>query len=49
MGVIQKSWNACLWEKINRSILDLAENKTLAEFVQECRNRQSGGWDLYII
>ena len=26
-----------------------AKNKTLSEFIQECRDRISGEWDLYII
>ena len=41
--------NACLWGKINRSMITFAENKTLAELMQECRDQLTGGWDLYII
>ena len=41
--------NTCLWEKMNRSLTDFAENKTLAGFVQECREQISGDWDLYVI
>ena len=41
--------NTLLWGKINRSMITFAENKTLAELMQECRDRLTGGWDLYII
>ena len=41
--------NECLWKKLNRSLIEFAENKTLQDFMQECRERISGGWDLYII
>jgi predicted exporter len=41
--------NACLWGKMNRSMIEFAENKTLAEFIQECRDQMSGDWDMYII
>ena len=41
--------NTCLWKKINRSMIQFAESKTLAEFMQECREQVSGDWDMYII
>ena len=41
--------DACLWKKMNRSLIRFAEEKTLSEFVQECRNHLSGEWDLYVI
>ncbi len=41
--------NACMWQKMNRFMVDFAENKTLAEFAQECRERLAGDWDMYII
>ena len=41
--------NTCLWKKINRSMIQFAESKTLAEFMQECRDQVSGDWDMYII
>ena len=41
--------NACLWEKMNRSLIDFAESKTLAGFAQECREQISGDCDLYVI
>ena len=41
--------DACLWRKMNRSLIQFAENKDFAEFVQECRNQMSGEWDLYVI
>ena len=41
--------NACMWQRMNRFMVDFAENKTLAEFVQECRERLAGDWDMYVI
>ncbi len=41
--------NACLWQKLNRSMVEFAENRTLSEFVQECRTRMTDSWDLYVI
>ena len=41
--------DACLWRKMNRSLIQFAENKDFSEFVQECRNQMSGEWDLYVI
>lgn len=41
--------NTCLWAKINRSIIDFAEGRTLSEFLQECRTHLAEGWDLYVI
>ena len=41
--------NACLWKKMNGLLIEFAKNKTLSEFIQECGERLSGEWDLYII
>ena len=41
--------NACMWKKINRSLIEFAENKTFAEFIQECREKLPGEWDMYVI
>ena len=41
--------DACLWRKMNHSLKQFAEGKTLSEFIQECRDRISGEWDLYVI
>ena len=41
--------DACLWEKMNRALIQFAQEKTLAAFVQECRDHLSGEWDLYVI
>ena len=46
---LRKAVNACLWERMNGMLIDFAKNKTLSEFIQECRDRLSGEWDLYII
>ena len=41
--------NACLWQKMNRTMIDFAEGKTLAEFLTDCRQQLTGEWDLYEI
>ena len=41
--------NECMWKRINRFIIDFAENKTLAEFIRECREKLPGEWDMYVI
>ena len=41
--------NACLWRKLNRALAEFAESKTLQDFMQECRDRMTGEWDLYVI
>ena len=41
--------DACLWKKMNCALNRFAEEKTLAEFIQECRDHLSGEWDLYVI
>ena len=48
-GSLRGAVNACLWEKMNNSLAAFAENKTLADFTQECRNYTPGEWDLYMI
>jgi Rrf2 family protein len=46
---LRSAVNACLWERMNGLLIDFAKNKTLSEFIQECRDRLSDEWDLYII
>ena len=46
---LRSAVNTCLWNRINRAIFEVTESKTLAAFVQECREQLSGEWDLYII
>ena len=46
---LRNAVNAGLWEKMNGFLNGFAANKTLAEFVQECRNQMSGDWDYYRI
>ena len=41
--------NACLWQKLNRTMIDFAESKTLSEFLTDCRQQLTGEWDLYEI
>ena len=46
---LRNAVNARLWEEMNRLLREFAENKTLSDFIQECRDQMSGEWDLYII
>ena len=32
-----------------RALAEFAESKTLQDFMQECRDRMTGEWDLYVI
>lgn len=38
----------CLWKKLNRSLLEYAESRTLSDIMQECTER-TGDWDMYVI
>ena len=46
---LRNAVNVCLWEEMNRLLIEFVERKTLSDFMQECRNQMSGEWDLYII
>ena len=46
---LRNAVSVCLWEEMNRLLIEFAERKTLSDFMQECRNQMSGKWDLYII
>ena len=48
-GTLRDAVNACLWQKMNRTMIDFAEGKTLAEFLTDCRQQLTGEWDLYEI
>lgn len=48
-GSLREAVNSCLWKKMNRLMVEYTETKTLAEFLMECRERLSGGWDYYEI
>ena len=48
-GTLRDAVNACLWQKMNRSMIEFAESKTLSEFLTECRQQLTGEWDLYEI
>ena len=48
-GTLRDAVNACLWQKMNRTMIDFAESKTLAEFLTDCRQQLTGEWDLYEI
>ena len=46
---LRSAVDACLWKKMNRSLIQFAQEKTLSAFMQECRDHLSGDWDLYVI
>lgn len=48
-GTLRDAVNACLWHKMNRTMIDFAESKTLSEFLTDCRQQLTGEWDLYEI
>ena len=48
-GTLRDAVNACLWQKMNRTMIDFAEGKTLSEFLTECKGQLTGEWDLYEI
>ena len=48
-GTLRDAVNACLWQKMNRTMVDFAEGKTLSEFLTDCRQQMTGEWDLYEI
>ena len=48
-GELRGCINECLWEKINKNLLDFAKGKNLSEFITECRNKSIKGWDMYVI
>ena len=40
---------ACLWQKMNRTMIDFAEGRTFSEVLTDCRLQLTGEWDLYEI
>ena len=48
-GTLRDAVNACLWRRMNRTMIDFAEGKTLSEFLTDCRQQLTGEWDLYEI
>lgn len=48
-GTLRDAVNVCLWRKMNRSMIDFAENKMFSEFLTECREQLRGEWDDYVI
>ena len=48
-GTLRDAVDACLWQKINRTMIDFTESKTLLEFLTDCRQQLTGEWDLYEI
>lgn len=41
--------NASVWRGLNQSIHAFTESRTLSDIIQECRDRMSKDWDMYII
>ena len=39
----------CLWGKINSFLISFAQGKSLSAFIQECQERMSDSWDMYVI
>lgn len=39
----------CVWKRLNRTMIEFAEGRTLWDILQECRGRLSEGWDMYTI
>ena len=48
-GNLRDAVNTCLWQKMNRSLNDFAENQTFSEFLAECREQLRDEWDDYVI
>ena len=48
-GTLRDAVNVCLWRKMNRSMIDFAENKMFSEFLMECREQLREEWDDYVI
>lgn len=48
-GTLRDAVNVCLWRKMNRSMIDFAENKMFSEFLTECREQLREEWDDYVI
>ena len=48
-GTLRDAVNVCLWRKMNRSMIDFAENKMFSEFLTECHEQLREEWDDYVI
>ena len=46
---LRNTVNDCVWTRLNSSIIEFAEGRTLGDIIQECRDKLSGGWDMYTI
>ena len=46
---LRRAVNAGVWNRLNQSIAEFADSRTLSDIIQECRDRQSEDWDMYII
>ncbi len=46
---LRSTVNDCVWMRLNSSIMEFAESRTLWDIIQECREKLSGGWDMYTI
>ena len=41
--------NGFFWQEINSNLKDYTDRMSLSDFVSQCRNGVSEGWDLYVI
>ncbi len=48
-GELKCAVNKLFWDKINRSMIEFAKEKTLSNFVKECEDETMAKWDMYVI
>ena len=48
-GGLRPVINDMFWQKVNSNMKEYTDRMSLSDFVSQCRNGQSGGWDLYVI
>ena len=45
---LRNAVNDCVWRKLNGLMSGFAESRTLADIMQDCREK-AGNWDMYVI
>jgi Rrf2 family protein len=48
-GNLRSVINRFFWQEINSNLKDYTDRMSLSDFVSQCRNGVSEGWDLYVI
>lgn len=48
-GNLRSVINGFFWQEINSNLKDYTDRMSLSDFVSQCRNGVSEGWDLYVI